>query len=69
MSEENLILVRYGWEFMCKACGSEFVADWSSNEPVACPSCRAFFETSWEKTESGQILGPWLSRRIHQHKV
>ena len=57
-------LRRVGWEFFCKVCANEFEADWTEGEPVACPRCAAVFETAWQFNVRGELVGPWLSKRV-----
>ena len=57
---------RVGWEFFCKACANEFAADWQTGALITCPRCQTVFETGWQFTDKGQLLGPWLTRRVEQ---
>ena len=55
---------RIGWEFFCKACANEFLADWTAGQTVACPFCSTIFETGWQFTTRGDLIGPWLTQRV-----
>jgi hypothetical protein len=58
-------LRRVAWEFFCKACANEFEADWSERDSViVCPKCAAAFETGWQMTNRGELVGPWLTNRV-----
>ena len=56
-------LRRVAWEFFCKVCANEFEADWTQDQHVVCPRCGTAFETSYQLTERGDLVGPWLTRR------
>ena len=56
-------LRRVAWEFFCKVCANEFEADWTQGQHVVCPRCGTAFETAYQLTERGDLVGPWLTRR------
>jgi|SoiMethySBSTD1v2_1073268.scaffolds.fasta_scaffold2853056_1 hypothetical protein len=57
----NLRLV--AWEFFCKVCANEFEADWAPEQNVICSRCGTAFETSYQLTARGDLVGAWLTRR------
>ena len=51
------------WEFFCKVCANEFEADWAPEQNVTCTRCGQAFETSYQQTARGDLVGAWLTRR------
>ena len=52
------------WEFLCPACFEEWETDWAVGADVTCPACGATYEAIWETNATGNIIGPWLGKRL-----